>query len=198
MNVREYIDSGVLYDYCTNALSESERQAVEEVCTQYPEIKEELLSLQQSLNGHAEKTAVWPKAELQESIWSTLENINIEKNGDLNNLPLINKYSDHNNWKRIVMPLVPETVIQDREIKMLRETSSITQMLVISKTNVDEEIHENEKESFLVLEGECECCIGAEVTRLGPGGFIEIPLHTRHNVKVLSPYVVAVLQHVAI
>ena len=69
---------------------------------------------------------------------------------------------------------------------------------MISRTDVDDEVHEHEQESFLVLEGECECHIGDTVYRLGPGGFIEIPLHLNHNVRVLSPYVVAVLQHIAV
>ena len=69
---------------------------------------------------------------------------------------------------------------------------------MIGKTGVDDEVHVNEKESFLVLEGECECYVGDNVYRLGPGGFIEIPLHEHHNVKVISEYVVAVMQRIAV
>jgi mannose-6-phosphate isomerase-like protein (cupin superfamily) len=198
MNVQEYIDSGVLHDYCMNVLSESQMAAVEQVCAQYPEVKQELTQLQKTLENYAGNAALAPGAALQENIWNTLDNINKEKAGDLNDLPVINKYSDHNNWKRIVIPFMPKEVTRDILISTIRESAGVTQMLVISKTDVAEEVHENERESFLVLEGECECCIGDNLYHLGPGGFIEIPLHTPHNVRVLSPYVVAVLQHVAV
>jgi len=198
MNIQEYIDSGILYDYSIGLLSDTEKTAVEQVCARHPEIKTELLSLQQSLESYVVETAVWPAAALQESIWSTLDNINKEKTGNLSDLPVVNKYSDHNNWKRIVMPFMPKEMKEDRIIKTIRQSGGVTQMLVVSKTDVEEEVHELEHESFIILEGECECYVGDNIYRLGPGGFLEIPLHASHNVKVLSPHVVAVLQHIAV
>lgn len=198
MNVQEYIDSGVLHEYCMNTLSETQKAEVERVCAQYPEVNNELHQLQKTLEQYANNAALWPGARLQETIWSTLDNLNKEKAGNLNDLPVINKYSDHNNWKRIVIPFMPEHVTKDFSVQTIRESGGVTQMLVISKIDVPDETHENERESFIVLEGECECYVGDNVYRLGPGGFIDIPMHTSHNVKVLSPYVVAVLQHIAV
>jgi mannose-6-phosphate isomerase-like protein (cupin superfamily) len=198
MNVQDYIDSGILYDYSIGALSESERAGVDKVCAQYPEIKYELRQLQKTIEEHVAATAVSPVAAMQDAIWSKLDNINREKTGNIRELPVLNKYSDYNNWKRIVVPFMPVEPDSDRIVKTIREEGGVTQMLIISKTDVEEEIHIHEQESFIILEGECECHIGDDVYRLGPGSFIEIPLYTRHNVRVLSPYVVAVLQHSAI
>jgi len=198
MNTEEYINSGVLHEYCINTLSASERIDVERVCDEYPEVKEELLEMQRALEKFAASVGKKPTVEVQQTIWGTLENINKEKAGDLNDLPLLNKYSDHNNWKRIVRPLMPANIPDERVMLPLRNENGVMQVLIISKTDVGEETHEHERESFLVLEGECECHIGDETWRLGPGGFLEIPLHKNHNIKVLSPYVVAVLQHVAV
>lgn len=198
MNVQDYIDSGVLYDYSIGALSGKERAIVDKVCAKYPEVRHELQQLQAAVENHVSATAISPVAAMQEGIWNTLDNINKEKTGDINQLPVVNKYSDYNNWKRIVRPFMPSAISKDREIKTIRESGGVTQMLVISKTDVEEEVHEHERECFIVLEGECECHIGDDVYRLGPGGFIEIPMYASHNVRVLSPYVVAVLQHVAV
>ena len=198
MNVQDYIDSGILYDYSIGALTESERAEVDRVCAQYPEIKNELRQLQETIEVHVAATAISPVAAMQETIWGKLDNINREKTGDIRELPVINKYSDYNNWKRIVVPFMPAEMDRDRIVKTIREEGGVTQMLIISKTDVEEEVHVNEQESFIILEGECECHIGNDIYRLGPGGFIEIPLYTSHNVRVLSPYVVAVLQHIAI
>ena len=198
MIVTDYINSGVLHDYCIDLLSADEKAAVEKVCTRYPEVQAELDRLKNTIQTLTQADPKAPPAALQESIWNTLENINNEKKGVLADLPVINKYSDHNNWKRLVKPLMPEALNEDRVMIPIRASGGVIQLLVMSRTDVADETHELEKESFLVLEGECECQVGDQIIRLGPGGYIEIPLYTHHNVRVLSPYVVAVLQHVAL
>ena len=198
MIIEEYINSGILHDYCVDALSADKRAEVERMCIQYPQVKKELEQMQQALEKFANASAKWKLPDMQEGIWSVLENINKEKAGDLNNLPVLNKYSDHNRWKRIIMPLMPKEIPNEPQITPLRNSDGVMQVLMVGKTGVDDEVHVNEKESFLVLEGECECYIGENVYRLGPGGFIEIPLHEHHNVKVISEYVVAVMQRIAV
>ena len=199
MNVREYIESGILQNYCLGLLSEHERVEVEEMCMQYPIIQKELITLQKALEQYSESTAVAPTEGLQQEIWQILENINKERHTDLNDLPIINKYSDYRHWKRIIQPLVPEEVNGDTEkIQMLRHDHKITQVFFISSKAIPDETHEQEQESFIVLEGECECCIEDKIIRLGPGGFIEIPMYTHHDVKAITPYVIAIMQRIAI
>src|SRR5271156_6426890 len=108
MNIEDYIESGILQDYCLGILSEEERAWVEEMCAKYPKIKEELTEIQQALEKYSTTSALAPGSELQNNIWGALENINKERHGDLNDLPVINKYSNYNHWKRIVLPLIPE------------------------------------------------------------------------------------------
>jgi len=198
MSVQEYIDSGILHDYCMNVLSATERAQVEEMCAAHSEIRKELTLIQQGLEKFAEQSRQWPKEEVKENIWLTLDNINKEKAGDLDDLPIINKYSNYRNWLKIVAPFVPHELQEERVVTTIRDYGGVTQMLIISTTDVEEETHEHERESFIILEGECECHVGDNIIRLGPGGFLDIPMHTRHNVKVISPRVTAVLQHVAI
>ncbi len=198
MDTEEYINSGILYDYCTDNLSPAERLEVEGMCTRYPEVKAELQQLQAALEKYAEGGAKTPAPGIKDNIWNALENINKERAGDLNDLPLINKYSDYHNWKKMVLPLMPQNMPAGMVRIPLRHTSSISQILVITRNDVQDETHEREKESFLVLEGECECRLGNELVHLTPGDFLEIPLYTSHTVKLLTPYVVAVVQHVAV
>lgn len=169
------------------------------MCASHPEVKEEVLRIQQSLESLARQTSITPQMELKDRIWDILDNVNKENNGDPDDLPIINKYSDHNNWKRMVLPLIPEGIPDGINTQVLRNADGVTQILIVSSVDVPDEVHEHEKESFLVLEGECKCYIGDEKEiRLGPGGFIEIPMYTHHNVKALTPRVVAILQHIAV
>jgi len=179
-------------------LTPDEMSGVEVMCDLHPEIKTELRRIEARLAKYAEEHSVDPPAELKDSIWATLQNVNKEKAMDPNDLPFINKFTDHTHWMDFVRSRIPKEVTEDRVITVLQHNSLVTQMLVISKTDFDNEEHEHEMESFVILEGECECTVGDNVFRLGPGGFTEIPLHTPHSVRMISPYVVAILQRVAI
>jgi len=94
--------------------------------------------------------------------------------------------------------LIPEGIPEGKDLQILRHNDSVTQILVTSSVDVADEVHHHERESFLVLEGECECHIGDTIVKLGPGGYIEIPMYEHHNLQIRSQRVVAVLQHMAV
>ena len=48
MNIAEYIESGVLYNYCLGILSAEENAEVERLAAQYQEIRKELAGLQET------------------------------------------------------------------------------------------------------------------------------------------------------
>lgn len=198
MNVQEYIDTGILEQYCLCMLDGDELLEVEALRSQYPQISAEIRSIESSLEQHATKFAQEPPTELKEDIWGTLHNLNKERHMDLTDLPVINKFTDHKAWLGIVRPLIPPQLKEDRIVHMLRESDKVVQMLIVSKTHFDDEVHVKEHESFIILEGECECTVGDNVFRLRPGGYTEIPLHTSHDVRVLTPSVTAIVQRIAV
>jgi mannose-6-phosphate isomerase-like protein (cupin superfamily) len=195
-SAEDYINSGILQEYNLGLLSAADRADVEAACNRYPEVKEALAALQQADDDAT--TIPAPPAYLQDTIWALLHNINKEQTADLQDLPVINKYADHLRWLRIVQPLLPPGIPQGTDMQVLRSTGGITQVLVCSATDVPDEVHTHERESFLVLEGECACHIGSNIVRLGPGGYIEIPMYTHHHVVALSARVVAILQRIAV
>ena len=85
-----------------------------------------------------------------------------------------------------------------KSVKVLRHDDRVSQMLVVSMTDIAQETHENEYESFLILEGECKCVVGEDIRFMKAGDFMPIPLHALHHVEVLSNSVTAILQHVAV
>jgi mannose-6-phosphate isomerase-like protein (cupin superfamily) len=198
MNIQEYIETGILEQYCLCVLADDEVREVEAMRSKYPEVGAEIRNIESVLEGYATTFAQEPPAELKETIWGTLENLNKEQHIDLSDLPVINKFTDHKAWLGVVKPLLPPQMKEDRIVKVLRESDKVIQMLIISKTHFDDEIHVHEHESFIILEGECECTVGDNVFRLQPGGFTEIPLYTSHDVRVLTPYVTAIVQRIAV
>lgn len=194
MDVSAYIDSGILQDYCLGLLSDGERAAVDEVCVQYPDVRMELAAVQHAMNVYAEAFRQAPHEALKNQIWQVLENINTEEKKSIDNLPLLNKFSDYRNWLDMVKPLLPEKLETPLFLKVIRHDDAVWQCVIWANTDYPDEVHEDVKECFMVLEGECECHIGDRVVRLTAGQYLDIPLHMHHDVRVISPEVLAVVQ----
>lgn len=75
MNIAEYISSGILEQYIANTLSPQERQEVECMSHIYPEIKEELLSLQLALEDYAQIYSMTPKPSLKADIFAEIDKL---------------------------------------------------------------------------------------------------------------------------
>jgi mannose-6-phosphate isomerase-like protein (cupin superfamily) len=193
MNVQDYIASGILQDYCLGFLTDEEKAVVDEHCRRYPALKAELEACQAALNGYAQQFSKAPSAAVKDTIWELLENIHREENG-LEAKPVLNKYFDRTHWLNMVQPFLPAMLDQDLFTKVIRHDDQITQVILWSKVDYPEEVHDDLEECFIILEGECECYVGNEVFKLSAGGYFEIPLHQPHSVKVLSPEVLAVVQ----
>lgn len=198
MNIEDSMNKGLLQDYCLGLLTNSEKEVVEGMVRLYPEVKAALLAMQQGIESYVVEKPIWRKAALRNQIWETLENINTEERKDINNLPLINKYSNHQTWLELVKPMLPEQLTEETFLAPIQSNEHVLQLVTKSIIGHPEEIHTDIIESFLILEGECICQIGDQFIPLTAGGFIEIPLYQKHNVKVLSPFIVAVVQRIAV
>jgi anti-sigma-K factor RskA len=73
INIKEYIESGVLEDYLSGNVSEQERREVECLSKIYPEIRTELNQLGEVIERHAFAHRVAPPAALKDKIMAQLE-----------------------------------------------------------------------------------------------------------------------------
>ena len=202
MNAQEYIESGLVQDYCLGLLQGQEKRDFETALAIYPMLLAEVELYQLTMENYAKGHGIKPPTETKAQIWETLQNLEREEKMDLQNLPLINKYSDHNHWLSVVKPLLPAEIGETKFLKVITHTPKVLQILAKSSSYFEDEIHTDEMESFIILEGECECTIGqgegAKIIHLKPGGYIEIPLHEHHDVRILTPSVTAIIQRIAI
>ena len=198
MNAQEYIESGLVLDYCLGLMDDAGKTAFEQALALYPELAEEVKAVQGGLDKYVSAYSRIPAATVKEKIMSSLENLLLEKQMDLNRLPLINKFSNHQAWLAAMAPLLPKEKTGERFMHVLTGTDTVTQVLVMSSTDIEDEVHDDVWESFIILDGECECHIGTDtVVRLKAGGYLEIPMHEHHDVKVISDYVVGIMQRIA-
>ncbi len=194
MDINTYIKSGILEEYCFGLLDNAERVEVERLAQQYPLVNQYLLQASLELENFAKQNAVPVDPGVKEKTFKIIENLILESRSDLTQLPEVTPHSDHHNWLKLVTPHLPEKLEDDMFVKELRNDDNVLQMLIWTKIDYPDEVHTDEKESFIILKGRCKCYIGDTEVELGPGGIIEIPLHKHHDVKILSDEVIAVVQ----
>ena len=194
MNLQDYINSGILEQYCLGLLSKDEAKQVEGYSLQYPELSAELYSIDQALEKLAEAKAITPPPQLKDKILGRL-GFSGNQILDINNLPPTDAYSTYLSWLEAVEHLLPAEPFEGLNIQVLQQTDKIAQMLVVAKTDVPDESHDNYAESFFILKGTCCCTINGQDVILNAGDFLEIPLYAEHDIKMLTPSVTAILQY---
>jgi mannose-6-phosphate isomerase-like protein (cupin superfamily) len=195
MDVQKFIQSGILEEYCLGLLSDEESAYVMQVAILFPSIKTELAAIEETLEELSFATAIETPIGTKEKILTSLGFAETKILPDIHQMPATNKDTDLQIWLDAAAHLIPENPTKPFTFHKLRKDEHFQQTLIIAATHVPEEEHDSYLESFFVLKGYCECTIGDELFHLGPGDFLEIPLHTKHNVKITSPCVVAVLQY---
>ncbi len=79
MDIKAYIESGVLESYALGMCNEQEAHEVETLCTQYPELKTELLAIQQSLNAYASTYASQPAPATKNNVLAAIDTLEQEE-----------------------------------------------------------------------------------------------------------------------
>ena len=199
MNLKFYIESGILEQYALGLLPDTEKLNVKRMLNLHVELRDELERIQIAMENYASSRAIKPRSQMRDIVIDSIVNLQKEKIMDINDLPLINKFSDYNNWLGLLATLGEMPLGHDGKfVKVLRADESVTQMLITSSTDIEEEVHSNEHESFLILSGKCKCTISGKERLMGPGEFMSIPLYEPHDVELLSETVIAILQRVKI
>ena len=194
MNLQDYINSGILEQYCLGLLDSTEAEQVVSDCSKYTELRDELKSIETVMEKLAAEKAVAPSTKLKDKILGRLGFIGNQVL-DINNLPPTDAYSNYLSWLQAVEHLLPTEPFEGLNIQVLQQTNQIAQMLVVAKVDVPDESHDNYAESFFILQGKCCCTINGEDVFLNAGDFLEIPLHAEHDIKMLTPTVTAILQY---
>jgi mannose-6-phosphate isomerase-like protein (cupin superfamily) len=195
MDEQAYIASGILESYCLGILNPEEAAGVLAMSMLYPTVNSELKSIEVAMEKVALELAVTPRVDLKKELMDTLF---VSQPLDINNLPLTGATSSLDSWLNALAHLIPDEHITDFYHHLLKQDDGVMQALVVSKVNIPDETHTDLIESFFILEGSCRCVIDNREYILNPGDFLEIPLHQHHDVELLTPYVVAIHQQLAL
>ena len=193
MDVKAYMERGNLEQYCMELLNSDLGNEISFLRLVHPEINQELEEIEITLEKLAQSAAITPNANLKNKILAKLDFAG--DTIDLDHLPPTTAYSNYKSWLAAVEHLIPAEPFDDFFAHPLQQTDRIAQTLVITRLNVPEELHEVVSESFFILKGTCTCTVGKDSFTLNAGDYLDIPLYTNHDIRIDSPYVVAILQH---
>ncbi len=189
MNIQEYIDSGVIKMYVLGYADVSEKAEIESLIEKHPELKEELLKVEEELFQYTSTNKVEPHPSLQPLVLASLDYIKrLESGEEVVDAPILNKTSSLSDFKLWIdrADFVAPSEFEEIHAKIICANPNVTCAMVWIKNMATEEIHTDEHERFLIVEGTCTIRVGEEFNKLVPGDYFEIPLHLDHEVIVTS------------
>jgi mannose-6-phosphate isomerase-like protein (cupin superfamily) len=190
-HITEFMQSGLLELYIMGSASPEEAEEVEQMAAAHPEIRQELEAISQTMEDYAQAHAVKPKATLKPLILATINYLERLRNGEpavtpptLTPISTIADFAPWLNRPDMVLPADAEAI----HAKIIGANPEATTAIVWLTGIAENEIHHDEYERFLIIEGSCAITAGEEVHHLAAGDYYAVPLHTRHMVKVTSAF----------
>lgn len=192
MNEKEIINSGLIEGFVLGILDPDEAALVQKAIHQNSTLLNEVEAVENALQNVLKVNLdIKSKEALNIQLdFIEAESLRLHK-GEFG---FITKNSDASLWRKSIDHLLPKEQ-EPFFITTLRDDHQGELFLVRTYINVENEVHENEIESFMVIDGSCTCYIGDKVYNLFAGDYIEIPLYTNHDVKVSTKEpVIAIMQ----
>ncbi len=143
----------------------------------------------------AKAHAITPPQKIKESILQKIIELQIAENNrqslHIDNLPLLDATSNWLNWQACVQHISPPDEYEGVYLHTLENSPQRDLFIAWVKNNVEEEVHLDLVESFIMLEGSCECSIRdtsgkTRSIRLSAGDYLEIPVGEPHDMILTS------------
>ncbi len=189
-NVKDYIESGILELYVMGSTSVEETAEVERMAKLYPEVQTEIDAILEVFQSSTPLNTKAPRSTVKAMVLATIDYTERLKNGEIpSNPPILTATStkeDYAEWlNRPDLQLNDPN--EDMMGKIIGANEQATTLITWLKTGSPFEVHENQYERFLILEGSCKIeYANGDLHQLKENDFIEIPLFMGHTLTVTS------------
>ncbi len=188
-NIQSFIESGILESYVMGNSTIAEADLVEQMAASFNEVRAELDSISEAFEFYAMANAVPPDPIVKPFLMATIDFTERMKSGEQPGFPpelnAQSKIADFSEWLNRADMVIPED-FKDLHAKIIGYTPTAITAIVWIKDMAPQEVHDNEYEKFLIVEGTCNITVGDNVHSLVPGEYFAIPLHKSHQVIVTS------------
>lgn len=201
LNPQNFIDSGILELYVLGKTTEAENAEVLMMSANFTSVFNEIVAIELSLEKYALLHSVPLDITIKPFILATIDFTERMGNGELPGFPpLLNTTSgieDYAQWLNrsdMVLPIDFEEI----HAKIIGYNKEALTAIIWLKNGSPVEIHDDEYERFLIVEGTCTITIDNEEFNLKSGDVLSIPLYKKHFLKVTSSIPCkAILQRIA-
>ena len=155
----------------------------------------EIHQTEDALIAFAGAHATEPPPDLREKILGKLTRLNAlrkqRQHLDPGHLPLLEESATFLDWQAAVAGIEPPEDFENIHLHTLESNEKRELFVAWVKEYVEEEVHYDLLESFLILEGACECHITGEdgntrIVRMGQGDFITMQVGETHGIRITS------------
>ncbi len=183
------IDSGLLELHALGQLDGTELEQVEVAIAQSEAVRAELKDIELALQRYSELYQVETDPTTKPLLLAQANYISRLEAGEAvtspPNISPTSKVSDYSEWlDRDNLQMPPDFAGMHGYI--IGATEEKTTLIVWLEHGAPDEIHTDELESFLVVEGTCNIIIGDDVVPMQAGDTVTIPLFISHRVEVTS------------
>ncbi|MBC8052285.1 MAG: cupin domain-containing protein [Sphingobacteriaceae bacterium] len=185
----DYINSGILELYVLGETSPEESREIAELAAADPFIKKEITEIELALEKYATEHSVEPDPIIRPFLLATIDYMDRLKGGEqpavVPELNKDSKISDFSPW----LSGDDMSITEDFDgvyAKILSSSTKLTCAIVWIKEMAPQEVHDDEFEKFLIVEGSCTITIEENHHKLVAGDYLAIPLHKKHHVTVTS------------
>ena len=155
----------------------------------------DLQKTEDALLAYAELHAVKPPLSMRDKILGNLQKLkSFEDNRHpftLDNLPLLTPDANWLDWEDAVKGIEPEADFEGVYMHLLENNEQRELNLAWVEYEVPEEVHHDVLESFILLDGSCECHIFDEngncrVVKMSAGDYISFKIGEVHDIQITS------------
>jgi mannose-6-phosphate isomerase-like protein (cupin superfamily) len=182
-----YLASGVLELYVAGSLPLEEALAVEDMAVHHPEVQAEIVRLQEVVERLWDVQPLAPPPGLKARVLDKIAALS-ERSFDPARPPVLNvgaRAEDYRFWVEQDGIVPPDHYENLFFIPVAMNEDGLTAVVWING-HVEEEMHDQAIEKFLVLEGSCQINIEGEMHYLQAGDYLAVPKFRWHVVDVTS------------
>lgn len=183
--VRDYIESGILELYSLGVLEPVERREVEVMAARHPEVDAALQDLAGLMEVGLEQAANHAPTAFKADFLSALDEDSRFPAGRPEPLHKGSRLEDYHPW---VEAADLSALASERNVTLipLYEDEAMSMYYGQVRRGLREEVHHDELEKILVLDGHCDIFFAGAVRHYGKDDFIHVPMHVPHEVTITS------------
>ncbi len=205
MDIRQFLESGIIEQYVLGIASPDEAAQVARMAAEFPEVKTEVELVEKTLMKLAETQLPGSSNSLKTNLLDRISGLEAAVPViDLANPPRLEASLNRTAWARAAAHITQPEDLENVHLHPIKDADGVQMFVAFVRSEVEEEVHHDLLESFLILEGSCECLVvdvqGRERTvRLEAGDDISFRIGETHTIFITSARPVkAILQWAAI